>query len=310
MVNASLLSPSCEREPHPNGEPTELSLVQEQIWLDEQLTPGTSVYNVPIAVHLEGTLDVDILALTLREIARRQEVLRATFPTVSHRPVQVLRDDWPALSIVEVTDSSPAQRLERVKSACEEEARRPFDLARGPIIRLTLYRLSPIEHVLFIVVHHLAFDGWSIGLFVQELASLYSAYWAGQPSPLPDLPTRYADFARDQRQRLSGAVLDGLVAFWREYLEDAPPHLALPFDHPPSSGRTYRGARHPLELDQELTAALKTFSQAEEVTVFMTLLATLATLLYRYTGQADVVIGTLIAPAADRPRPGPSSETS
>ncbi len=295
MVNASLLSPSCERKPKPNDEPTELSIFQEQIWLDEQITAGTSVYNIPIAVHLEGTLDVDILALTLREIARRQEVLRATFPTVSHRPVQVLSDDWPALSIVEVTDSDPVERLERVKSACEEEARRPFDLARGPIIRLTLYRLSPIEHVLFVVVHHLAFDGWSIGLFVQELASVYSAYWAGQPSPLPDLRTRYADFARDQRQRLSGAVLDGLVAFWREYLEGAPPHLALPFDHPVSSGRRYRGARHPLELDQELTAALKTFSEAEEVTVFMTLLAAFATLLYRYTGQADVVIGTPIA---------------
>jgi amino acid adenylation domain-containing protein len=295
LANASLLSPLSEHAPIATGEPSELSIFQEQIWLDEQITPGRSVYNVPIAIHLQGTLDVDILELSLNEIARRHEILRATFPTVSHRPVQVVRDDAATLSIVEVTDGSPSDRLERVKSACEEEARRPFDLPRGPIIRLILYRLSPIEHVLLVVVHHLAFDGWSIGLFVQELASLYSAYWGGQPSPLPDLPIRYADFARDQRLRLSGAVLDGLVAFWRGYLEGAPPHLALPFDHPPSSGRTYRGARHPLELDEELTAALKSFSQAEGVTVFMTLLATLATLVYRYTGQADVVIGTPIA---------------
>ncbi len=275
------------------GNTSELSLNQEQIWLDEQITPGTAAYNMPLALHFKGALDVGRLERCLTEIVRRHDVLRSTFPMMGDRPVQVVRSDAVvALSMVAVTDGSMADRLDRVRLTGEDEARRPFDLARGPLFRFRLLVLSTNQHTLIVNVHHIVFDGWSIGLFLKELVTLYAAFSEGRPSPLPDLPIRYFDFAHGQRRNLQGEDLDKLVSFWRAKLEGIPRHLALPFDHPVQSGRHYRGSRHPLVLGQELTTSLKDLSRGEGATTYMALLAALATLLHRYTGQTDIVIGT------------------
>ncbi len=277
---------------------SELSLSQEQIWLDDQINPGTAVYNIPIAIHFKGLLDASVLERSLTEIVQRHEVLRATFPAVGHNPVQVVTAD-PSVTLarVDLADGEPADRMKRVVLACEEECRRPLDLLCGPVLRLTLYRLSPTEHVLLMTVHHIVFDGWSLGIFLKELVSLYAAFTEGRPSPLPDLPVRHSEFASSQRRGLQGEIRDELLAFWRRNLEGIPPQLALPFDHPLQSGRNYHGGRHSLVLGEELTRTLKDRSRHEEATLYMTLLAGVTALLYRYTGQTDVVVG---APTAAR----------
>ena len=285
------------RAVHLNGVPGEdtsaLSFNQEQIWLDQQITPDTTAYNMPLLLHLKGRLDADVLERSLMEIVQRHDVLRAIFPTVGHRPVQVISGNVVvALPRVEVAEGSLADRLERVKLACEEELRRQFDLSRGPLLRSTLYRLSPTRHVLMLTVHHIVFDGWSTDILLQELAIIYAAFSAGRLSPLPDLPIRYSDFAQIQRQSLHREALDKLVSFWRAKLEGIPPLLALPFDHPVQSGRNYRGNRQSIVLGERLTTSLKDVGRHEGATPYMTLLAALAALLHRYTGQTDIVIGS------------------
>ena len=228
----------------------------------------------------------------------RHEVLRATFPMVGHRPVVVIHGESTAvLSVIDVTTGSETDRLERVRRACEEDARRPFDLVRGPVLRLVLYRLSPAEHILLVNVHHIVFDGWSLSIFFKELATLYTAFSEGQPSPLPPLSIPFSDIAREQRQHLEGEVLNDLIAFWRKKLEGIPPHLALPYDHPLQAGMNFRGGRHLIALDHDLSRLLKDLSRGEGATLYMTLLAALAALLQRYTGQTDIVVA---APTAGR----------
>ena len=180
-----------------------------------------------------------------------------------------------------------------MKLACEEEIRRPFDLAQGPLLRFTLFRISANRHVFMVTVHHIAFDGWSLDVFVKELATLYASFSEGQRfSAARSARICYSDFARGQRSRLQGKVLDDLVAFWRGKLDGVPPHLALPFDHPVSSGRKYRGRRLSFELGEELNASLKELQPVLGGDAPMALLATLTSFLSRYTGQTDLVIGT------------------
>ena len=276
LAAASPPSSSTDHDGVRTEDTSVLSLNQEQIWLDEEITPGTAAYNFPIALHFKGSLNVDVLERSLREIVHRHNVLRARFPMVAHRPVQVIcRDAVVTLSRVEVTEGSLADRLERVKCASEDEARRPFNLARGPLFRLRLFRLSTIEHVLIVTVHHIVFDGWSTGVFLKELVTLYAAFSKGEPSALtlPNLPIQYSDCARSQRESLQGEVLERLVSCRRKSLEGIPSHLALPFDHPVQCGRHYRGSRHPLVLGEELTRSLKDLSRSEGATAYMVLLA-------------------------------------
>jgi amino acid adenylation domain-containing protein len=277
------------------GKRCDLSLSQEQVWLDDQINPGTPVYNIPIVFHFKGPLDADVLERSLREIVQRHEVLRAIFPAVGHQPVQVVPDDWSlTLATVELPGGA-ASGLEEVKRACEAECRRPLDMVRGPVLRVTLFRLSAIEHVLLLTVHHIVFDGWSLGILMREFVALYAAFSEGQPSPLPDLPSQFSDLAASQRQSLQGTVLAELLSYWRKQLDGIPPSLALPLDHPVASGRNYRGSRHAFVLGEGLTANLKDLSRGEGATLYMTLVAGLAALLYRYTGQTDIVIGAPIA---------------
>ncbi len=212
------------------GKTCDLSLSQEQIWLDDQINPGTSVYNVPIAIHFQGPLDAHVLERSLTEIVQRHEVMRATFPAVRHKPVQVVFPlEMVTLTKIDLTDGDPDGRMKRAVRACEEECRRPLDLLAGPVLRLTLYSMSPTEHVLLMTVHHIVFDGWSLGIFLKELVSLYTAFSEGRPSPLPDLAIRHSDFAVSQRQELEGEVRDKLLSFWRRNLEGIPPHLRAAF---------------------------------------------------------------------------------
>jgi hypothetical protein len=297
-TRATVPVPSAEDDGAQIGTTSQLSFSQEQIWLHDQINPGTAVYNIPIALRFQGRLDVDLLERSLREIVQRHEVLRATFPAVGHRPVQVIGDDRSVtLAKVDSAECEATDRMTSVILACEEECRRPLDLLGGPVPRLTLYRLAPDEHVLLMTVHHIVFDGWSLGIFLKELVSLYAAFSEGRPSPLQDLPIRHCDFASSQRRDLDGEILNTLLGFWRKNLEGIPPHLALPFDHALQSGRNYSVSRHSVVLGEELTRSLKDRSRDEGATLYMTLLAGLAALVYRYTGQTDVVIG---APTASR----------
>ena len=275
---------------------SELSLTQEQIWIFEQITPGTAVYNIPLVLHFKGHLDVKVLERSLMEILRRHEVLRASFRSVEGRPVQVVElVSTVMLSRIDVPEGNGADRLESVKHACEAECRRPFDLVHGPLIRFTLLRRSPVEQVLLINVHHIVFDGWSSGIFLQELAAIYDASSKEQPFPLAPLSIQYSDFAQAQRQRLRGKVLENHVSFWRRKLEGSPPRLALPIDRPSPSARNHSGTRYPLVLGRELTTSLKALGRGEGPTLFITLLAALVALLYRYTREEDIVVGTAVA---------------
>ena len=228
---------------------SELSLNQEQIWVFEQFTPGTAVYNFPLALHFRGHLDVKVLERSLTEILRRHEVLRAAFQSEDGGVVQVVAVVSPVrLLRIDVSEGDDADRLEKTAHACEADCSRPFNLINGPLIRFTLFRLSPVEQVLLITAHHLVFDGWSCGIFLQELITIYDAFSKDHPFPLPPLSIQYSDFANNQRQRLEGKVFENHVSFWRRKLVGGPPRMALPSDHPAPSKRNHSGARYPLVL--------------------------------------------------------------
>ena len=272
-----------------------LSFAQQRLWFLDRLEPNSASYSVPAAVRLEGPLDVAALEKSISGIIRRHEALRTTFATVEGEPVQIVSS--PAVQTLSITDLqglSLAERTVEVQRLINEEARRPFDLSQGPLMRFTLLRLSPEEYVALLTMHHIISDGWSIGVFIREMAALYEAFSTGRSSPLPDLPIQYADFAVWQRQWLQGEVLEQQLGYWKNQLADVPV-LQLPTDRPRPARQTYAGAHQTFILAKTLTEALKALSQQEGATLFMTLLAAFQTLLYRYTGQADISIGSGIA---------------
>jgi amino acid adenylation domain-containing protein len=273
-----------------------LSFAQDRFWFLNQLEPDNPAYNRPFALRLTGPLHATALELALSEILRRHETLRATFSSVEGRPVQIVTPAQPLnLAVVDVSGLSPLKREARARQLVTEETQRPFDLAQGPLLRATLLRLDGEEHVLLLVMHHITCDGWSARVLVEELAALYDAFVAGKPSPLPELPIQYADFAYWQRQWLQGKVLETQLSYWQDKLAGSPPLVDLPTDHPRPAIQTYRGARESLMLSASLLQSLKALSQQEGVTLFMTLLAAFQTLLHRYTGQDDIVVGSPIA---------------
>ena len=281
-------------------EPVPLSFAQQRLWFLDQFQPGSPVYNIPAALRITAPLNAFALEQSLNEIVRRHEALRTTFAAVDGRPVQVIA---PALRVpLPVTDLRGLPQTERETEATRlatQEAQHPFDLARGPLVRATLLRLGAGDHVLLLTMHHIVSDGWSMGVFFRELAVLYEAYATGKPSPLPELPVQYADFAQWQRQWLQGEVLAAHLTYWKQHLAGAPEVLELPTDRPRPAVQSFRGATYPFTLPPALSTALKTLSQREGVTLFMTLLAAFKTLLHRYTGQGDLVVG---APIANRTR--------
>ncbi len=284
-------------EPRPRGdELLPLSFAQRRLWFLDQLEPGSALYNVPSALWLEGPLDTDALERGFTEVARRHESLRTTFRAEQGQPFQVINPPAPLpLTRVDLSSLPAAEREARALQLAEEEARRPFDLSTGPLLRITLLRLSNTEHVLVLVMHHIISDGWSMSVLVRELSALYEAFAQGQPSPLPELPVQYADYTLWQHQWLRGPELDRQRTYWKQQLAGIPGLLELPTDRPRPRVETFRGANIPVTLPPELAETLGAFCQREGVTPFILLLAAWQTLLHRYSGQDDICVGSPLA---------------
>ncbi len=271
-----------------------LSFAQQRLWFLHQLEPGSAGYNMPIAVRFQGPLVPAVLERAAAEIVRRHESLRTTFALSGGEPVQVVAPPEPfSLPVVELEEIPSS--LDEARRLAGEEARRSFDLELGPLWRLRLLRLAAEDHVVLLTMHHIISDGWSIGIFIHELAALYGALARGEEPPLPPLPVQYADFTVWQRGWLAGDVLAAQLAWWRQRLGGALPVLELPLDRPRPPLQTFRGARLHLAVPADLTERLRALAGERGATLFMVLLAAFKTLLLRYTGQEDLLVGVPIA---------------
>jgi hypothetical protein len=273
-----------------------LSYAQQRLWFLDQLQPESAFYNVPVAVRLSGPLNIAALEQTLTEIIRRHEVLRTSFPEQHGKPVQVIA---PAVNFsLLVTDLSGVEAEERegvARRLAEAEAEQPFNLSIGPLLRASLLRLGDEEHIALFTMHHIVSDGWSVGVLLREVAALYEGYSQGQSTPLPELIIQYADFAIWQREWLTSEVLERQVSYWKRQLEGATKLLDLPTDKPRPLLQSFRGGRLTRSFTPELSAKLRELSRNEDVTLFMTLLAAWHTLLYRFSNQEQISVGTPIA---------------
>src|ERR1700681_2518405 len=277
------------------------SFAQERLWFLEQLNPGSAVYNIPSAYRFPGPLNVVALERSLNEIVRRHEALRTTFSAAEGETVQIVASNLALpLRRIDLGEIPEGTREAEFARLVDDEAKRPFDLGTGPLVRATLIRLGELEHVMLVTLHHIVSDAWSSGIMFRERTVIYGAYAAGNPSPLPELPLQYPDFAQWQRACLQGETLEGHLAFWRQRLDAAPTLLELPADRPRPPAPTFRGATQSFALSGSVVDALRKLSNAEGATLFMTLLAGFMALLYRYTGETDIVVG---APIANRTRP-------
>ncbi|HYO67456.1 MAG TPA: amino acid adenylation domain-containing protein, partial [Archangium sp.] len=274
----------------------ELSFAQQRLWFLDQYQPGTALYNMPAALRLEGALDVGALERAFTELVRRHEVLRTTFQVREGKPVQVVApaSRW-ALEITDLGYLPPPEREAEAMRLADEDARQPFDLARGPLLRTRLMRLGEQDHLLSMGLHHTISDGWSIAVLIRDMVALYEASLAGRPSPLPELPIQYVDYSMWQRDWLQGEVLEQQLGYWRKQLEGAPPSLELPTDGPRTADTRNPGASLKVELPPELIQKLNALCQGEGATLFMGLLAGLQTVLARYSGQDDICVGAPIA---------------
>ncbi len=279
--------------------PAPLSFGQQRLWLLDQFQPGSAFYNMNLAMQLEGPLDTVALEGSLNEILRRHSVLRTTFAcSPNGEPVQVVAAEQPlTLARADIQHIPAGEREAEAQRLINAESQKPFDLARGPLVRGLLVRLDDQSHTLILVMHHIICDGWSTGVILRELVALYPAFLQGKAPPLPELPIQYADYASWQREWLQGDVLKRQLAFWKEQLDGKAAPLELPTDVPRSAalGFTARGVKVPVQLDKPLTDALNALSKQEGATLFMTLLAAFQTLLHRYSGQAHVLVGSPIA---------------
>ena len=279
-----------------NANAAPLSFAQQRLWLFLQLDPGNNSYNVPHAFLLEGELNVTVLAQSFSEIVRRHEALRTTFQIVSGEPVQVIAQPHPiALAVIDLTQLPRPERDKTAQRLVDEEAWRPFDLTRGPLLRVKLLKLEEAKHILLMTLHHIVSDGWSSSVLLDELTTLHKAFSLGQSSPLPELPIQYADFAMWQREWLSGEVLEEQLSYWRKKLSGALPVLELPTDRLRPALQSSRGAGEDLELPETLSRKLRNLSNDEGATLFMTLLAAFIVLVHRYTTQTDICVGIPIA---------------
>lgn len=278
----------------------ELSFAQQRLWFLDQLIPNNPFYNIAVAYRLAGRLDIGALERALSEIVRRHESLRTSFQLLDGRPVQVVAQPERLKIPVRDLSSWMGDAEPEAAHAIAEEALCPFDLQHGPMVRTTLLRLEPREHILTLTIHHAAADGWSLGVLADELEQLYPALRAGRLSPLPPLAFQYSDFAAWQRQWLRGDRLERQLAYWRQQLAGTQPVLELPTDRPRPAVPTYRGHSQRFHVARQLSDKVRDCAAKHDVTLFMTLLAAFQALLSRYTGAVDVVVGT---PIAGRTRP-------
>jgi|APSaa5957512535_1039671.scaffolds.fasta_scaffold00708_2 amino acid adenylation domain-containing protein len=280
--------------PRPDDLP--LSFAQQRLWFLDQLEGPNAAYNIPVALKIIGKLNVPILEQSLNKIIQRHESLRTTFATKGEMPVQLISPELllkiEILDLQSVPDSGLHEEMNRL---IDEDDLRPFDLSNGPLIRVKLLKLRPEEHVFLLTIHHIIYDGWSIGVMMNELSNFYQTFLRGKTLLLKGLPIQYADYAILQRKRFQGEFLQRQLTYWKNQLADAPAVLAIPTDkiHPPK--RTYQGSRVSFALSSKLSQKLKDLSKREGATLFMTLLTAFAILLSRYSSQRDVLIGSPIA---------------
>jgi amino acid adenylation domain-containing protein len=281
----------------PRAKPEEfpLSFAQKRLWFLNQVEPGPH-YNDHFDLRLQGPLDIAVLQRSLDEIVRRHEVLRATFTVCDGEPIQkILPPSSVELPLMDLVSIPESDRMREATCLAVENCNAPFDLTNGPIVRTKLLRLRENDHLLLLALHHIAIDGWSRSVFLRELTTLYEAYVSGQPSPLSPLSIQYADFAAWQEEWVKEEQLVRQLNYWKEQLAGVPTLLELPTTFPRPAIQSFRGARHTFMVSKRVTEALKGLSQNGGCTLFMTLLAAFQTLIFRYTGQADIVVGSPIA---------------
>jgi amino acid adenylation domain-containing protein len=272
------------------------SFAQQRLWFLDLFDPGKSVYHLLYALHFDGSLNLSALEQSLNEVLRRHESLRTSFVMVDGEPMQaVARELKLEVPLIDLTGLGKDEAEAEARRWWQVEGERPFDLAAGPLLRAHLLRLSADANALVITLHHIISDGWSMGVFLRELATLYEAFCDGRPSPLPELPVQYADYSVWQREWMRGEVLEEQLSYWTQHLAGAPTALELGTDWPRPAAQTFAGARHYTEIPASLADRLRAFSRREGVTLFMTLLAAFDLLLWRYSGQADVVVGVPLA---------------
>ncbi|MBA3259660.1 MAG: AMP-binding protein, partial [Gemmatimonadales bacterium] len=276
--------------------PAPLSAAQRRLWILHQLEPGSSGSNRPLGLTLSGPLDQAALAGGLDEILRRHEALRTTFPEVGGEPVQSIQ---PAagipLPLIDLHSLPEPERAAEARRIARMEVGRPFDLARGPVVRAVLLRLDQQEHLLLLLMHHIVFDGWSQGVLIRELSEIYEAFAAGRSSPLSEPAIQHSDFAAWEREQLEAGRLQEDLRYWRERLQPLPPPLALTTDFPMPSGPRVEGAEVRFRLSPQLSARLREWCRAERVTPFMALLSAFQLLLGRYARQHEFLFGVPVA---------------
>ena len=272
------------------------SFAQQRLWLLHQFERSTPLYNMIVTVRLLGVPDLCALRQAFTEIVRRHESLRTTFAEINGEPMQVVH---PAkgfdLQLIDLIALPAGMREAEARRVVSESSQVPFDLNAGPLLRAILVRLEESEHILLLAMHHIVSDGWSMNVLAHEVGVLYQAFCKGQPSPLPELPIQYADFSRWQHERLTGEVLEEHLDYWRRQLEGELPLLELPTDRPRTAVRSHSGSTYGVVFPKALSEQLRALSRSERVTMFMLMLAAFKTLLYRYTGQPDIIVGTPVA---------------
>jgi amino acid adenylation domain-containing protein len=305
LVSSAPTGPPALRLPPirsvPRDQPLPLSFVQEQVWLLQRLAPESTAYNVPRALRVRGEFEREKVVEAFAALERRHEILRTTFPDVDGLPVQVINPPRGIpLPVVDLESVPDDERDDRIRQLILDCGQQPFDLTTGPLIRLTLLRLGPADHVLVMAEHHLVHDGWAQGVLLRDFLELYQAQVLRRPPKLPELAVQYADYAAWQRENLRGERLDTLLGFWTAELEGAPQVLTLPTDRARPQTLTFKGRQESLVMESELTIALRSFGQEHRATLFMTMLTGFSVLLHRYAAQADMVVGVGIA---NRQRP-------
>ncbi|MHB8595761.1 MAG: non-ribosomal peptide synthetase [Ktedonobacteraceae bacterium] len=281
-----------------------LSFAQEQLWFFEQLIPGSAVYNVPAALRFVGSLHIEALEKSVNETVQRHEALRTTITRREGYPVNIILPSLsiplPIVDLSGIFQSDEGKDEEDIQHLVLQEVQKPFDFARGPLLRTLLLRLNEKTHLFLVTVQHIVSDGWSLDIFLREVSILYTAFITGSQASLPPLPIQYADYASWQRKQFSEGVLDGELSYWKQRLVDAPLILDLPMQNSYRAAPNFQGAVQSLALPRSLERALRRLSLEENITLYMLLLTAFQVLLYRYTGQEDLIIGT---PIANRSRP-------
>ena len=278
-----------------------LSFAQQRLWFLYQLEGENSTYNLPLTLEITGNLNITALEQAIREILQRHEILRTHIVIANEQPIQVINPKINFnLPLTDLQSLPSTSKLTTVKQLATQEGDKPFELIKGSLVRFHLWKLSEQSHVLLINMHHIVSDGWSMGIFIQELSGFYQSLISHNASNnvsqiLPKLPIQYGDFAVWQQQYLQGEILEKQLNYWKQQLADAPPLLELPTDHPRPAVQSFRGGVIEFQLDSDLSTKLKTLSQKSGATLFMTMLAAFVILLFRYSGQDDICIGSPVA---------------